>query len=137
MLNLAHHRHNGPIFIYVSGKGIDTRWICNGLMADIAAETGAAMATADHRYFGVNIPTLSANFDDLQYLTVEQALRDLALLINSIRSDMGIQKRVILWGHGYGATLAVYARKTFPHLVHGVWASSAYFISHAMDTGLF
>lgn len=28
--------------------------------------------------------------------------------------------RVILWGNGYGAALATFARKKFPHLIDGV-----------------
>lgn len=108
-------------------------------MVDIAAELGAALATADHRYHGVNIPTPSADFDDLQYLTIEQALDDLAHLIRKIHSALGEQRRrrVILWGNGYGAALAVNARQKYPHLVDGVWASSAYFLEHAMDSGGF
>lgn len=34
--------------------------------------------------------------------------------------------KVILFGEDYGGALAVWARQKYPHLVDGVWASSAY-----------
>lgn len=104
-------------------------------MVDIAAEVGAVLATADHRYFGANLPTPSASFDDLQYLTIDQALGDLSALISTVRANVGTSGRVILWGTGYGASLAAHARKKFPHLVDAVWASSAYFRAETIDEG--
>lgn len=134
--NLEHYQHNGPIFIYVGDGGVYTNeWIQGGLMFDIARQVNAALATADHRYFGRNRPTPTASFEDLQFLTVDQALGDLSVLISTIRADLGTTGRVILWGTGYGASLATHARKKFPHLVDGVWASSGYFRAEAIDTG--
>lgn len=49
---------NGPIYIFLKDyRDYSTRWIENGLMVDIARETGAALVTFDYRYFGVNRPT--------------------------------------------------------------------------------
>lgn len=103
-------------------------------MFDIARELGAALATADHRFFGNNIPTPTASFDDLQFLTVDQTLGDLTLLINAVRNEVGTNGRLVLWGTGYGGSLAAHARKKFPQLVDAVWASSAYFQAETMDT---
>ena len=54
---------------------------------------------------------------------------DIPHLIYELRDQLGEtnNNRVILWGVGNGATLAVIARKKFPHLVDGVWASGALF----------
>lgn len=39
---------------------------------------------------------------------------------------MGVDSsKVILFGEDYGATLAVWAKQKYPHLIDGVWASSA------------
>lgn len=103
-------------------------------MVDIARDLGAALITAEHRYFGANIPTPSARFEDLQFMTVDQALGDLSVLINAARRDLGTTGRVILWSTGYGAMLATNARKKYPHLVDGVWSSSATFRAEAIDT---
>lgn len=45
--------------------------------------------------------------------------------------------RVILWGSGYGAMLAVLARQKMPHLIDGVWASSGAFWSEMYLTDTF
>lgn len=132
--NLAHYRPNGPIFVFVGDGGVyTTEWLVGGLIYDIASEVGGALVTADHRYFGKNIPTPTASFDDLKYLTVDQALSDLAVLITTVRRDLRTNGRVILWGATYGASLAAMARKKFPHLVDGVFASSALFRADAID----
>lgn len=61
-------------------------------------------------------------------MTVEQSLSDIATFINAIRTaHNGRYARVILWGSGYGATLATWARKRYPHLVDAVWSSSGIF----------
>lgn len=48
----------GPLFVFVNDAGtFSTQWLQTGLMYDIAEQLGAALITADHRYFGVNLPT--------------------------------------------------------------------------------
>lgn len=55
-------------------------------------------------------------------------MSDIANFIQHIRDTYkGVQySKVILYGEEYGAALAVWARQKFPHLIDGVWASSAY-----------
>lgn len=134
--NVQHFEEDtdSPIFIYVGDGGhFTTEWLVRGHMFDIAADLKAALVTADHRYYGQNIPMPTASFDDLQFLTVDQALADLAILIDHVRENLRTSGRVILWGTGYGGALAANARKKFPHLVDGVWASSAYFRAEDID----
>lgn len=68
--------------------------------------------------------TATAN---LRFFSTDQALADLAHLITFVkRSDPSLaDSKVILYGVDYGASLAVWARQKYPHLVDGVWASSA------------
>lgn len=65
--------------------------------------------------------------ENLQYLTVEQALADTANFIRHIKSTTpGAENSpVILAGRHYGGSLAVWFRQKYPHLTAGVWASSA------------
>lgn len=121
--------------MYINDGGIyHKEWLQSGLVYEVAARTGGALITADHRYTGVNIPVDSASFDDLALLTIDQALADISVLISTVKHDLGNERGpVILWGTGYGATLATFARKKFPHLVDGVFASSAYFRAEAID----
>lgn len=120
--------------MYVNDGGfIKNEFIEGGLIYDVARETGGALVTADHRFSGHNIPTEAATFDELAFMTVEQALADIAALVITVRRDLNAQGPVILWGTGYGGTLASFARKKYPHLIHAVFASSALFRASSID----
>lgn len=69
------------------------------------------------------------SFENLQYMTVEQSLADIATFIRFLRSapDVESNSKVILWGTAYGGAMAGWARKRYPHLVDGVWSSSGVF----------
>lgn len=53
---------------------------------------------------------------------MEQSLADIATFIRYIRTDPNVDynSKVILWGSGYGGTIATWARKKYPHLIDGV-----------------
>lgn len=136
-MNLDHYRENGPIFIFVNAADpTSTEWIEDGLVVDVARQVGAALVTADHRYVRTNIPTETAEFEDLVFLTVDQAVADIATLVVTLYDHLGKDDptQVILWGQGYGAALATFARKKYPHLITGVFASSGTFRAEVFDT---
>lgn len=64
----------------------------------------------------------------MRYLNADQVLADVAYFITFIKENYNAVQtsKVFLYGRGYGATLAVWARQKYPHLVYGVWASSAH-----------
>lgn len=64
--------------------------------------------------------------ENLKYLTVDQALADLAHFVKNITSDNGLNATggVIVVGGSYSATMAAWFRQKYPHLVKGAWASS-------------
>lgn len=115
------------------GGLVQNEYLLDGLVYDIARTTGGALATANHRYTGVNTPTEDASFENLAFLTVDQALGDLAALIATLQRDLSTHGRVIVWGTGYGGTLATFARKKFPHLIDGAFASSPLFRAEVID----
>jgi len=120
---------DGPVYIYLKDTGdYTTRWIESGLMVDLAREHNGSLFTFDYRYFAGNQPTPTASFEDLQFLTPEQILADLAQFITAIQLLHDVYgSNVIVYGSGYGGTLATWARKKFPHLIHGAWSSSGIF----------
>lgn len=79
----------------------------------------------------IHLNTFSRNlsFENLQWLTIEQTLGDIAEFITFIRNEhFGYNGgNVVLWGSGFGASLAGWARVRYPHLVDSVWASSGLF----------
>jgi len=137
-LNLDHYVEGGPIFVFIhSGDFITTEYIETGLVVDVAAQVGGAVATTEHRYFGLNRPTDTISFEDLAFLTVEQAVADIAVFVSTLYDHLGkdpSETTVILYGTGYGATLATYARRKYPHLVSGVFASSGLYRGLVFDT---
>lgn len=60
-------------------------------------------------------------------MSVEQSLADLAHFVREITSDKELNATggVIVVGGSYSATMAVWFRQKYPHLVKGAWASSA------------
>lgn len=69
-------------------------------------------------------------------LTVDQALADIAVFIRYVEVNFKkSNSAVILWGSGYGASLAAWARQRYPHLVTGSWASSGIFYISAYSYG--
>lgn len=71
----------------------------------------------------------TSSFDDLQYLTLEQSISDIATFIHTARQHIGNPNaKIILWGSGYGGTLATYTRQKYPHLVDVAWSSSGIYI---------
>lgn len=118
----------GPIFIFIGGEWeITPGYISAGLMFDMAKELHGMMYYTEHRYYGKSHPTDDTSTKNLQFLTVEQALADLAHFIQNVKASSNELKNsgVILVGCSYAGTLATWARQKYPHLVNGAWASSA------------
>uniref|UniRef100_A0A0M3IXI0 Peptidase_S9 domain-containing protein n=1 Tax=Ascaris lumbricoides TaxID=6252 RepID=A0A0M3IXI0_ASCLU len=94
-----------------------------GFMWDIAAEFGAAIVFAEHRYYGKTHPFGNesyASVSNLGYLSSEQALADYAQLIQYLRNERlknAINSTVIAFGGSYGGMLAAWIRIKYPHLV--------------------
>lgn len=127
-VNTKFYIPDGPIFIFVSG-GFETfdEFINRGVVYDLANETNGYIIALEHRYYGLSQPTDDTSVPNLQFLTVHQALADIATFISHFK-ETGHEtqmSRVILFGRGWGARLAVWARQKYPNLVDGVWASSA------------
>lgn len=127
-VNDEHYVNGGPIFIYIGG-GVEVydNFLTSGAMFEIAKDTGGYLFALEHRYFGESKPTVDSAVSNLAFLTVHQATADIGDFISFIKTNYrgASNSRVVLWGKGYGGTLAVWTRHKFHHLVNGVWASSA------------
>lgn len=67
----------------------------------------------------------TASWDDLSYLTIEQAIGDIAFLIAEIKEDLQFPfEQCVVWGTGYGGILSVWSKQKYPHLIDGAWSSS-------------
>lgn len=118
----------GPIFFYVGNEADVTLYLNNtGLMWESAAEFGALLVFAEHRYYGESKPYTGSKLrNNMQYLTAEQAMADYAELIAELKSDLQAeQSPVIGFGGSYGGMLASWMRMKYPHVLDGAIAGSA------------
>lgn len=97
-------------------------------MHDIAFDLNGYLFGIEMRFFGQNRPTTDVSNANLQFLTTEQVLADIAKFIEHIKQEDTrlVNAKVILHGTMFGANLATWFRVKYPHLVDGVWSSSSH-----------
>ncbi|GMF11284.1 unnamed protein product [Phytophthora lilii] len=130
----GHFRPGGVMFFYV-GNEADVELYLNhtGLMWENAAEFGAMLVFAEHRYFGKSVPFGKDVTKHTQYLSTEQALADYAVLITYLKEELKRDIPVIGFGGSYGGMLGSWFRMKYPHIIDGVIAASAPILSYFGD----
>lgn len=100
-----------------------------GLMWEGAAETGALLIWAEHRYFGESFPPMEGVRNCIAYLSSQEALADYAWLVETLRMGglpwTAPTSPVIAFGGSYGGMLAAWFRMKYPSQVDGAIAASA------------
>ncbi|XP_035710998.1 putative serine protease K12H4.7 isoform X1 [Folsomia candida] len=121
--NNTFFRAGGPACIVIGGESpMDPRWIVFGQMVNYCQQLNGVIYMLEHRFYGESTPTPDATVESLKYLTVGQALEDLAKFIKYVKSNE--IHEVILFGGSYAGTLAAYFRQKFPNFSHISLASS-------------
>ncbi|GJQ77977.1 hypothetical protein Trydic_g2338 [Trypoxylus dichotomus] len=118
----------GPIFIYLGGEWqISTSSLTTGQIFDIAEQHKGYMFYTEHRYYGYSYPTVNMSTENLKYLSLDQAIADVAYFIQYVKANIeGLaNSKVVVIGGSYSASMATWIRFKYPHLVNVGYASSA------------
>ncbi|KAG7319587.1 hypothetical protein KOW79_016730 [Hemibagrus wyckioides] len=93
----------------------------------MAEKHGALLVALEHRFYGSSINAGGLELSNLQYLSSQQALADLAAFHSFITQKYGLTDKNIWisFGGSYAGALSAWFRGKFPHLVYGAVASSA------------
>ena len=94
----------------------------------LAEKFGAMVLFGEHRYFGTSMPFGDESFDkdNLNMLTVEQAMMDYVEFILDFKEKNNMQDRAVIVGGGsYGGMLSAWLRMKYPHAFQGALAASA------------
>lgn len=122
------YKPNGPILLYFGNEGDIFDFYNNtGAMFEIAPKVNGLIVFLEHRYYGSTLPFGKESYtnENLIYLTIEQALADMALFITHKSTFLKVDGPVILFGGSYGGMLAAWFQVKYPHLVLGSLAASA------------
>ncbi|VVD02766.1 unnamed protein product [Leptidea sinapis] len=122
---------NGPIFLRVGGESnANAQWMVSGPWHYNAQEFKALCITLEHRYYGKSHPTNDLSVENLQYLSSQQALADVAYFIETMNkqyqlNDSNKARRWVAFGGSYAGALAAWLRVKYPHLVFASVSSSS------------
>lgn len=113
-----------PTILYVCGESACSPGYAAS-MGDTARGLGASILVVEHRYYGKSLPFAKPKPEDMKYLTIHNALEDLAAIQKSVARERNLQGKFIAVGGSYPGMLAAFYRLKHPELAAGAWASSA------------
>ncbi len=116
---------NPPVVFYICGEAPCEARNLGGATAEHAKKLGAIMVALEHRYYGTSVPLGRLTAENLQYLTIDAALKDLATFQQFAMKDLGFSGKWITIGGSYPGSLSAFYRQKFPNLTQGSLASSA------------
>ena len=95
-------------------------------MVSEAVKHQALLLNVEHRYYGDSYPTADSSTSNLQFLSSEQALADLARIISFVKDEYETpNSKVISWGGSYPGCLSAWFRLKYSSIAVGAIASSA------------
>ena len=117
-----------PIFLYISGESDSFDHGYRGYVQQLANEWDAKVLALEHRYFGESYPEkyVSYTADLIKYLSVEQAMMDLAYFrVNyGTQIDPENKSKWIIVGGSYSGMVSALMRQNYSDLFVASWSSS-------------
>lgn len=97
-----------------------------GHIVEMAKQYGALLFSVEHRFYGRSVFGDCFKKQNMNLLSSEQALADLAVFVDYAKVKFGLSNnRWFAYGGSYPGSLAAWFRIKYPHLVFGAVASSA------------
>jgi len=98
-------------------------------VVQLAKKFGGIIVTLEHRYYGGSAPFQELSVENLKYLNVEQALRDLETFVLNFRDGLRASKpgatfKIFSIGVSYSGALSAWFRLKYPHVTEGSISSS-------------
>jgi len=127
-VNSNYYRKGGPAIIYINGEGPVFAPPYNestDFVVQAAQFFEATIVTLEHRYYGLSVPTADLSTPNLEWLTVDQALADLAGFISWYTMNyLSPDTKWITIGGSYSGALSAWFRLKYPHITVGAVSSS-------------
>ncbi|ETV93012.1 hypothetical protein, variant 1 [Aphanomyces invadans] len=119
-----------PVFLMIGGEApIQPSDVSHEMfyMNTLAIQHKALLLSVEHRYYGESNPTPDMTVENLEFLTIDQALKDLELFHSHVTTKYRTTdaSKWIVFGGSYPGNLAVWFKQEYPHLAVGGIASSA------------
>lgn len=127
---LDHYKPGGPIILKIGAESPSLSSGRGEFVEVIAKKFNGAIFALQHRFFGISHPFENTTVESLKYLTVDQAIHDLAAfrtyMENVMENEHGAPSNTkwLLVGGSYPGLLSAYTRKEFPDLFAGAISSS-------------
>ncbi len=118
-------KNNSPVFFYICGEAECTKRSLSGAIRFYAKQFNARLIALEHRFYGKSQPYNDLSTQHLSYLTIKNALADLAHFQRTITQKYGWTGKWVSFGGSYPGSLSAYYRMQYPYLVVGAIASSA------------
>ncbi|XP_039495475.1 putative serine protease K12H4.7 [Drosophila santomea] len=137
MVKEDYFKPNGTIFFFMGGEGsilspttnVSNIMLTKSFIHDLAKKYGGYLVHSEHRYYGESKATKDLHLKSLKYLTVPQAMADVAHLIQFLKANYTFfgESKVFLVGGSYSGFMVPWFAKLYPNLIDLGWGSSAPF----------
>jgi pimeloyl-ACP methyl ester carboxylesterase len=115
---------DSPVLLSICGEAECSEFEVK-FLADVAKSLHASVVALEHRYYGKSLPYEKLVLENMKYLTIHNALEDLASFEAFAKTQLPLAGKWIAVGGSYAGMLAAFYRQKHPELVVGAWASSA------------
>ncbi|KAK5579541.1 hypothetical protein RB653_009225 [Dictyostelium firmibasis] len=126
------YQNGGPIILYINGEGpvSSPPYSSDDAVVIYAQALNCMIVTLEHRFYGESSPFSELTVENLQYLSHQQALEDLATFIVSYQNQLKNAGHIVTIGGSYSGALSAWFRIKYPHITVGSIASSG--VVHAI-----